>query len=398
MSKFIKTVAFFAISPLFSVLYAKQLALSTSAESAILINADTGAILYEKNAHKQQYPASITKVATALYALKIKEGSLDEKVSADQDSIASVTEAAIRRSNYSMPAYWIEQGSSHIGIKIGEELTFRDLLYGMMLSSANDGANVIAQYTSGTIPEFVEEMNEFLHSIGCKNTHFCNPHGLHHPEHVTTAYDMSLIAREAMQSPIFREIVSTVRYTRPKTNKQESTTLVQLNKLLRNGKYFYPKATGIKTGHTSFAMNTFVGSAKNGDRNLILVLLKVKERGDIFTDSVAMFEAAFKEKMVRKTLFKAGPQKFALDLAGAAIPIQTFTRENMEIDYYPAEEPNLKAFLQWDKINPPICKDQKVGDILVKTDHGQIAKTIPLYAVEDVPATWTYRLRSLFGI
>lgn len=397
MSKIIKTFAFFAISPLFSILYAKQLALSTSAESAILINADTGAILYEKNAHKQQFPASITKVATALYALKIKEDALDEKVTADKDSIASVTEAAIRRSNYSMPAYWIEQGSSHIGIKIGEELTFRDLLFGMMLSSANDGANVIAQFTSGTIPEFLEEMNEFLHAIGCKNTYFCNPHGLHHPKHVTTAYDMSLIAKEAMKSPTFREVVSTVRYTRPKTNKQESTTLVQLNKLLRNGKYFYPKATGIKTGHTSFAMNTFVGAAKNGDRNLILVLLKTKERGDIFTDSIAMFEEAFKEKKVRKTLFKAGPQKFVLDLPGASAPITTYAKDNMEIDYYSAEEPVLKAFLQWDKIHPPIVKDQKVGNILVKNEKGEVAKDIPLFAEEDVSATWSYCLRNLFG-
>ncbi len=397
MVSMIRILTLFALISITSVAYAKQLSLSTNAESAILINADTGAILYEKNAYKQYYPASITKVATALYALKMNEDRLDEKVVADKDSIASVSEAAIRRSNYSMPAYWIEQGSSHIGIKIGEELSFRDLLYGMLLSSANDGANVIAQHVSGTIPEFMDSMNQYLQTIGCKSTFFCNPHGLHNPKHLTTAYDMALIAKEAMKSPSFKEVVSTVRYTRPKTNKQESTTLVQLNKLLRNGKFFYPKATGIKTGHTSFAMNTFVGAATNGDRNLIVVLLKSKERSDIFTDSTTMFEAAFKEKKVRKTLFKAGPQKFALDLAGATNPIKTYAKNDMEIDYYPAEEPVLKAFLQWDKLTPPIAKDQRVGNILVKDSQDQTVQAIALFAEEDVAPTWSYRFRNLFG-
>ncbi len=129
--------------------------LSVHAESAILINADTGTILFEKKARTLHYPASITKVATALYALLQAKDQLDTIITADQDAIASITEEAQRRSHYTVPAHWLIPGGTHMGIKRGEQLSMRTLLYGMMIVSANDAANVIAQHIGGTIPNFV---------------------------------------------------------------------------------------------------------------------------------------------------------------------------------------------------------------------------------------------------
>lgn len=376
---------------------AKPLSISVNAESAILMNAETGAILYEKNPRTLQYPASITKIATAAYALKLKGNQLDTLVEAEQESIASVTEAAIRRSNYTLPAYWVEQGSSHMGIKKGEQLTFRALLYGMMLPSANDSANVVAQFSGGTIPKFIEQLNAYLKEIGCQNTQFLNPHGLHHPKHQTTAYDMALITREALKHPAFCEVVATVRYTRPKTNKQDPTTLVQLNKLLRSGRFYYPKAIGVKTGHTSQALNTFVAAAKHNDRTLIAVLLKTKERNDIFTDATKMFETAFNEAKVQRVLLKEGQQKFALELEGAGKPVPTYLKENLAIEYYPSEEPQVKCLLYWDTLLPPIAKDQRVGELSLVTTQGQVLRTVPLFAAEDISTTWIYWFKHLFS-
>jgi D-alanyl-D-alanine carboxypeptidase (penicillin-binding protein 5/6) len=381
----------------FHPLYSEPLNVKVNAEAAILMNADTGKILYEKNAHELHYPASITKVATAAYALKKKGNELNAKVVAEQESIASITAEAKKRANYSLPSYWVEQGSSHIGIKKGEELTFRDLLYGMLVPSGNDAANCIAQYTSGSIPAFMTELNIYLKDIGCKNTTFYNPHGLHHPNHQTTAYDMAIIAREALKNPTFREVVATVRYTRPKTNKQESTTLVQTNRMIRSGRYFYPKAIGVKTGQTAAAMNTFVSAAKDNDRTLIAVLLKTKERNDVFLDSAKLFEAAFNQPKVQRTVLRAGPQKYELALKGAASPVKTYLKEDVTVEYYPAEEPKLKCLLYWDtNLTAPIAKDQQVGHLKLMAENDYVLKTIPLYSPTEVKITWASWFKSFF--
>lgn len=398
MNYFIAKAICFSLCSVNLGLLGKQLDVSVNAESAILINADTGAILYEKKAYDLQFPASITKVATALYALQAKGDHLNDLIVAESEAIASVTEAAIRRSNYNLPAYYVEQGSSHIGIKKGEELKLSDLIYGMMLPSGNDASNVIAQYVGGSIPDFVKDLNVYLKTIGCKSTNFCNPHGLHNPKHVTTAYDMSLIAREALKNPFFCEVVKTVRFTRPKTNKQEATTLVQLNKLLRTGHYHYKKAIGVKTGHTSYALNTFVAAARDNGRTLIVVLLKTKERNDIFSDAIKVFETAFNEQKLQRLLIKQGKQDFVLTQENAEKPIQTYALNNVNIEYYPSEEPAIKSFLQWDEVKLPIAKGQKVGEIIIRNETTKSTEKVALYAEEDVQASWTSWFKSSLGL
>lgn len=386
----------FALMPLANA-HAEKLSCSVGAESAILMNADTGAILFEKNAHELQFPASTTKVATAAYALHKASDKLNEILVVDQEAVVSITEEKRRRGNYSAPAYWLTPGGSHIGLKRGEEMSLNDLMFGMMIASGNDAANVIAQYVGGTIPDCMDCINAYLKEIGCKNTTFYNPHGLHHPKHQTTAYDMAVMTRDAMKHPIFRQIVSTVRFPRPKTNKQDTTTLVNTNRLIKKGKHYYAKAIGVKTGYTSHAGSTLVAAAKQGDRTLIAVLLKCKEREDTLKDSVALFEAAFNQPKVKRVFLKAGPQDFKLDLPGAASSIATLIPEDVSVEYYSAEEPQLKCFLAWSPIEPPVVQGQKVGELQLKSDDGKVVQMMPLLAQADVNSTWIWSIKKVFS-
>ena len=247
-------------------LYGQSLDLTVNVEAAILINAKTGQVLFEKNCHKPSYPASTTKIGSALFALHKQGKDLSKLIVVERESIASISPQAKKQSNYRSPPHWLETDGTHIGIKRGEEWRLHDLLYAHLVASANDASNAIAQGVGGTIPHFVEEMNEYLKSIGCKNTHFNNPHGLHHPDHVTTAFDLSMMAREGLKNPIFRQIVSTVRYTCPQTNLEAERHLIQHNQLLKKGAHYYSKAIGVKNGFTQRAGKTLVAAAEEEGR------------------------------------------------------------------------------------------------------------------------------------
>jgi D-alanyl-D-alanine carboxypeptidase (penicillin-binding protein 5/6) len=377
---------------------ARPLKVEVEAEAAILINADSGAILYEKNAHTTHYPASITKIATAAYALKKKGGDLDEKITADREAVASVTGEAKRKANYRLAPHFLEDRGTHIGIQVGEQLTLRDLLYGMMLQSGNDAANVIAQYVgNGSIPGFMNQVNGYLKEIGCKNTQFLNPHGLYHPDHKTTAYDMAKLTSEAMKDPIFCKIVSSQRYLRPKTNKQEATPLVQSNKLLRSGPLYYAKAIGVKTGYTSHSLNTFVAAAKSGERTLIAVLLRVKERPDMFKDAVKLFEKAFSEQKMQKVLFQSGSQKVIRTIEGGDQPISTYLSHDIIVAFYPSEEPQFKAQVVWSPISLPVEKNSQVGELWItaQRENGKedLLQKAPLFSLNSVQATWKHKMQ-----
>lgn len=374
-----------------------QLPVTVSAEAALLMNADTGAILYAKKPHAKLFPASITKIATAAYALKLKGDDLTEMMEATQECVGSVTEEAKQRSNYTLPSHWLVTDSSHIGIKRGEVLSLKDLLYGMMVASGDDASNVIAEKLGqGSIASFMEGVNAYIKDLGCKDTFFNNPHGLHHPKHVTTAYDMALMTKEALKNAKFREIVATTRYTRPKTNKQESTILVQTNKLLRKGDYYYPRAIGVKTGRHSKAGHTLVAAAQEGDRTLIAVILNAKERKDIFKDAIALFNAAFQQPKINKTVIQAGAQKHSIALEGADKPIKTMTMDEGLISYYRGEEPKLKAYLRWDQLSLPIEKGQKVGEIHLATEDQKVMKILPLYAEDAVGEKLSFKIKNFF--
>lgn len=381
--------------PLFLAFSLKMHAMNIDihADSVILMNAETGAVLYEKNGRKEQYPASLTKIATAIYTLNLRGNKLDKVLVAEHEAVASVSEEEMKRSNYTLPSYWLTRGTSHIGIKKGEELTLKDLLYGMMVASGGDASNMIALYMGGTIPVFMDELNDYLKEIGCQGTYLKNPHGLHHPNHVTTAYDMAILTKEALKHPTFREIVQTVRYQRPETNKQKPTTLIQTNRLLRKGKFYYSKAIGVKTGYTSLAKNNLVAVAQDGGRTLIAVLMHCDDREKMFLDAKRLFNEAFKEKKQSRKVFAAGQQKMKLCIKGASKNIQTYLKDDVVFQYYPSEEPTLKCLLKWDDLCLPVEKDQKVGMLVFENEKGEMLHLEPLFAADEVNYHLFHRIR-----
>lgn len=386
---------------LFTVLFCKcfgsQLQCTVSAESAILINAETGAILFEKNATKSSIPASITKVATVLLVLKEKGDDLDQLIAADQEAIGSITPSAKKRSNYKKPAYWIETGSSHIGIKRGEEMRLKDLLHAILLASANDASNVVAQHVGeGSIPKFMDKLNAYLQELGCKETQFLNPHGLHHPDHKTTAYDMAMIAKEAMKNAFFRETVMKRNYICEETNKQPVRALAQTNLLLKKGPYYYEKAIGVKTGYTSDAGATLVAAAKDENRTLIAVVLGCKDRKETCQDVITLFDAAFEEKKITKRILVKGVQNNLLEVPGGSKSLQTYLVNDVEFSFYPSEEVEIQPIVEWKKLSLPIEKDAEVGQVVLSSSCGLIER-VPLFAASSVKPTLWFSLKEKWG-
>lgn len=363
------------------------------AESALLMNAETGAILYEKNAHVPAFPASLTKMATALFVLE-NASSLDHPVTVSKEAIISVDPS--KKEDH--PPYCLEAGGAGIGIKQGEVLPLKSLLYGLMIASGNDAANVIAESMSGSIYNFMDDLNAYLQTVGCKNTFFCNPHGLHHPQHVTTAYDLAILARRGLEDPVFRQIVSTERFQLSKTNKQSEKELKQTNQLLRRDKkYYYPYALGVKTGFTAAAKYNLTTAAKKGDRYLIAVVMGCKTQERRYQDVIKMFETAFAEKKQKRCIVSK-EKVFSLELKGTKKMLKSSLKNDLAIEFYPSEEPKVKAFIHWDEFTLPIKKDQKVGEVRVVSNDQEILKKAPLYAEEDISKTFVSNLKGFFGL
>ncbi len=279
-----------------------------------------------------------------------------------------------------------------MGIKVGEELSLRDLLHGLMLISANDAANVLAEHVSGSVPKFIEELNLFLKENGCQKTNFYNPHGLPSQDHKTTAHDLAIIAKLAMAHPEFREVVKTIRYSKPASNKQAETVFLQTNALLKPGPHYYPKAIGVKTGYTISAGQNLVAAAKDQGRFLIVVLLGCKDFHERYKDAIKLFETAFNEKRVTRTVFAKGGDLFSIKIAGAKQPLQGSLVEDCVIDYFPTEEPAFKALLHWRDLKLPIKKGDPVGEIqLVSLEGGKVIKSATLHATETLVKTGYYQ-------
>ncbi len=369
------------------------LKVDVSAKAAILIDEETGAVLYEKNAYTPLYPASITKIITALYAVEKKGDALEEEVIATYDAVSAVYPHIRRAQQERHPPYRLEFGGSHMGIKAGEALTLRTLLYGLMLASGNDAANVIAQYVSGSVPQFMNELNAFVRAKGCRDTVLFTPHGLPHPDHKTTAYDMAKLTRIALQYPVFREVVRTVKFTRPQTNKQAESELHQHNALVKPGKFYYPKATGVKTGYTTAGGYTLVASAEDENRKLIAVLLGYEQLQERYKDAIVLFEAAFNEAKVARTLFSKEFDLFSYPIKGGERPLQAAIPADLVLSYYPSEEPQFNTSIEWNALDLPIEPGQLVGQIRVTSaPHGKTLLQVPLFSTQLVEATFSHRL------
>jgi D-alanyl-D-alanine carboxypeptidase len=244
--------------------------------NAILMEASTGTILYEKDAYSSQYPASITKIMTTLVALENVE--LNEVVTFSDDAINNTEGSGIARD-------------------YGEQMTIEQCLYAVMLNSANECAYAVAEYVGGgDVSRFVDMMNEKAAELGCVNTHFSNPHGLFDEDHYTCCYDMALIAKAAYENETFRIITGTARYTIPPTNKHsEETPLQNHNEMLypwQHYNYVYEYCTGGKTGYTEVARSTLVTYAEKDGMTLVCVVMHT-ESPNQWTDSRTLFDYGF---------------------------------------------------------------------------------------------------------
>lgn len=247
-------------------------------ESAILIDSKTGNVLYEKNSNASMYPASTTKVLTAIIA--IETCPLTDKVIASEGAITS-----------------IKSGYTNAKIQVHEQLTMEDLLYALLLNSANEAANVIAEYISGSTQNFANLMNEKATELGCTNSHFVNANGIHDDNHYTTAFDLAKITRYCMQNETFRKIVSTLQYRLPATEQYPSEDRILKNTnglLIPEHTYYYPYAIGVKSGFTSQAKNCLISASHKDDIELISVVLHAEATEDQksarYLDSIALLE------------------------------------------------------------------------------------------------------------
>lgn len=274
----------------------RELEASIDSGAVLILEETTGKVIYEKNGYERMFPASTTKIMTAILA--IENCNLDETATASEYAINSIPE-----------------GYTNASIQVGEVLTVKDLLYALMVTSANESAIVLAEHVAGSEEAFCWMMNDKAKEIGCKDTHFVNPNGIHSEDHYSTAYDLALIAKYAMQNETFRKIVKTTSYTLPSTNAYptEDRTFTNTNSLIiydnrnRADNYYYEYATGIKTGYTSQAGNCLVSSAEKNGMDYITVVLNsplgYTTAGTIshrYLDTIALFDFAFDNYSFRK--------------------------------------------------------------------------------------------------
>lgn len=257
----------------------------TEAQAAILIEQVSGTILYAKDAQRQMYPASTTKILTALLA--VETGDLDAQVTVGSE------------------IYLVAKGSSLAHLSSGDTISLRDLVYGLMLPSGNDAAYTIAAHLARrqagnpdlSAPEaiqvFAEMMNARARELGAKDTHFSGPDGFHASDHYTTAYDLSLIAREAMKHPFLRTVVATANHAPESWKGRETRSWKNNNQLIDpRSNFYYPAATGLKTGYTGKAGYCLVSSGSREEMDLIAVCLNTSEDGR-WSEAKALLDYGF---------------------------------------------------------------------------------------------------------
>ncbi len=342
------TVIFFAANLLISTNgQAASAAPGVSANNAVLIEQSTGRVLFEKDAHSQESIASITKIMTAIIA--IESGKMKEKVTVSREAIYT-------------------EGSS-IYLEQGEKMTLEDLVYGLMLRSGNDAAVAIAEHVGGSLEGFVYLMNEKAKWLGMENTHFDNPHGLDSDNHYSSAYDMAILTKYAMNNEKYKEISGTTSY------KSDGRTYswVNKNKLLTQ---YYEYCTGGKTGFTKKTGRTLVSTASKDGMDLIAVTLNAP---DDWKDHMSLYEWGF-ENFDMKTLTDKGEVKFNLiDLNKSQIG---FLRDKI---HYPLsdDEEDIVTFKNYIlKDVDTSSGDNIIGKKVFYLNDKEITET-PIYAVED---------------
>ncbi|MBQ9015634.1 MAG: D-alanyl-D-alanine carboxypeptidase [Firmicutes bacterium] len=350
----------------------------TFGTSVLAMDMRTGTVLYEKNADEVRQPASVTKILTCLVILE----------NLPMDEVVTVPEG-------------IEMGGSSMGLMPGEKLTVEELLYGLMLPSGNDAAEVLAIAAGGSIDGFGEMMNARAKEMGAVHTDFRNPNGLNEdPQRLnyTTARDLAIMSREAMKNPDFRKIVGTAKHTVPATNLSEERDLENSNwclwkksKMVINKKevpYKYDGCTGIKTGFTSDAGNCFVGSAERDGTEILVVSLNSEKLSQRYKDGVILWNDAFSKYETSQILQAGESLGISRVRRGETKTVEVGTKEDLYLTVPKGTKADgeftTEFQLKEDRLTAPVEAGQSVGDALVFNSKGQLVGREELYTLAAV--------------
>lgn len=333
--------------------YAKEV--STSAQSAVVMERDSGRVLYIDNGHQIQEMASTTKIMTCILA--IERGNLEDIVTVSKNASGV-------------------EGSS-IWLSAGEKMKLHDLLYGLMLASGNDAAVAIAEHIGGSVPGFVQMMNVKAQEIGAHNTHFGNPNGLPCEGHYTTAYDLALIAAYAMRNPVFAEIVGTKYKTIPWEGHKYDRVVKNKNKIL----WQYEGGNGVKTGYTKNAGKCLVAGAERNGMQLVAVVLN---DGKMFEDCMKLLDYGF-ENYAIYTILEKGEKAGTVSITdGKEKAMDIYSQQEFRLPLTPAEKDKVvKRFYLHKTVRAPVVKGQTVGSAEIWLDGNKMA-VVPLKAAMAV--------------
>ena len=349
------------------------------------MDANTGNIVYAKNEHQELYPASLTKIMTALLVLEAVDSG---KLSLDQQLTASdsITE--------------LDADGSSAGIKVGEVMTVEQLLYCMLVVSANEACVILAEAVSGDVDTFVDAMNEKAKALGCENTHFVNPTGLHDSQHYTSAWDLYLITQEAMKHEDFMRICDTGDITLPATNLSEARSLHSTNYLIsvwRSRGYYNTDAHGVKTGSTDAAGHCLVSSASKGSLSFISVMLGCEQlhlegneiRTMSFYETNRLFDWAFNNFAYQTVLTSDEILKEVAVSLSKIDHVTVHPAEDVEVllpKGLAAEDLERTITLKSDPVEAPISAGDVLGTVTLSYDGTDYA-TVDLLALNDVEAS-----------
>ncbi|WP_394272036.1 D-alanyl-D-alanine carboxypeptidase family protein [Butyricicoccus sp.] len=346
--------------------------ITVDAKASILVNAETGEIIHANNEKEKQYPASCTKIMTALLALE--KCSLDNVVTMKEEDFSDVN-----------------NGASNAGLKVGEQITVENLLYCLMLPSGNEAANALARTAAGSVDEFVQMMNDRAKELGCVNTHFANPNGLHSDNHYTCAYDLYLIAQQAMENSTFATVVNTAQKKLPATNKNPERIIYTTNQLILSSysSIYYDNCYGIKTGHTSQAGYCLVSYAKQSGYTYYSVVLGAKDGSDYagsFTETKRMFEWAFDNfRMQTATAGGSAVTECPVRLARGTDHVTLVTANDVPVlvpKGLDMSEMDIDISVE-DSYDAPIAKGEKLGTVTYSYE-GMECATADLVALTEI--------------
>lgn len=363
----------------------------------LLIDRDSGKVLYSRKADKKAEPASLTKIMTVLLAVEdIEAGKANqgEKITATKHAMDG-----------------IDEESSTSGIVAGEKMSLIDLMYCAMLPSAGEACNIIAEHLDGSIEDFVDRMNKRASELGCSDTHFVNPHGMPVEDHYSTASDMALITEEAMKHPLFAEIAAAPSYTLEATNKNEEREIYNSNALISSrgiygGNFIYENATGVKTGHTTAAGYCLSSTASNEDLNLLCIAMgggtSIRDDNATnfhnFSDTIALYNWAF-ENYHHETLISSDElvSEVTLKYAPSDNATVTLHPNGDVVALLPSNvDPTLfekKITYYDDEPSAPVKEGEELGELTVSY-AGQIYAKAPLVTTEAVELSRSQYLKA----